>query len=367
MKVCFVVSQIFAWGKYGGFGSMVRSLATGLVQKGVEVCAVVPRRKGQGPIEDLDGITVHSFHPSLFLVDQKPYKLCNADIYHSQEPTFSTYLAMKAMPQRKHIITCQDPRDSHDWDIFYKYWTKSKRLTFPLSYLYENNYFTNQCVKRADAVFCQAKFITSKAKALYKLDAEPDFLPNPIPLPSQSFEKSKDPTVCFVGRLDTIKRPQLFCALAKKFPHVKFIMMGKSHDADYDQSLRDEYAGVSNLDMLGFVDKFSADNQFTQILGKSWIVINTSIRECLPVSYLEAAAHKCAILSGTEKDPDDFAKNFGCYVQKDDYASGLEFLLEDHRWMDLGEKGYEYVKKNHELDVVIDHHIAIYENLLKNK
>ena len=47
MRVCFVVSEFFAWGKYGGFGSMARMLGKALLQRGVHVSAVVPRRNGK--------------------------------------------------------------------------------------------------------------------------------------------------------------------------------------------------------------------------------------------------------------------------------------------------------------------------------
>ena len=96
-------------------------------------------------------------------------------------------------------------------------------------------------------------------------------------------------------------------------------------------------------------------------------MINTAARECLPAAFLEAAAYKCAILSGVKPDPDDFAKNFGYYVQDDDFGRGLEFLLEDNRWQEQGNKGYEYVKKTHELNVVMDKHIAVYDDLLSSK
>ena len=56
MKVCFVASQLFAWGKYGGFGSLTRTLGREMAKRGVEVSAVVPRRSGQHSVEDLDGI-----------------------------------------------------------------------------------------------------------------------------------------------------------------------------------------------------------------------------------------------------------------------------------------------------------------------
>ena len=364
MKICFVVSQIFAYGKYGGFGSLARTIGKELVKKGIDVSVVVPLRKNQKPIEKLDGMTIYGFKPSHCLFVKKLYKLTNSDIYHSQEPSFGTYLAMKSMPSRKHIITCQDPRDKHDWEIFHKYWTSSKKITFPLSYIYEHNYFNNQSVRIADAVFCQAKFVIPKAKKIYKLSKDPEFLPNPISIPERQLSKSVNPTVSFVGRLDIIKRPELFCLLAKQFPNVKFLLLGKSHDEKYDNYLKEKFGRIPNLEMVGFVDKFSSYEKFSNILEKSWILINTSVRECLPMCFLEAAAHKCAILSGTEQDPDDFAKSFGCYVKNDDYAKGLEFLLENNRWKNLGETGYEYVKKTHELNSVIDNHISIYEKLL---
>jgi glycogen synthase len=65
MKVCFICVEIFAWGKYGGFGRATRIICRELVKRGIEVFAVVPRRKGQKPVEELDGITVLSF-PSYF-------------------------------------------------------------------------------------------------------------------------------------------------------------------------------------------------------------------------------------------------------------------------------------------------------------
>lgn len=364
MKVCFVASQIFAWNKYGGFGSVTRTIGRELIRRGIEVSAVVPRRGTQKTNEDLDGIKVYSYNPALFFLSRKPYKLCNADIYHSQEPSFSTYLAMKTMPERKHVITCRDPRNKHDWSVFYKYWTRSKKLTFPLSYIYENNYFTNQSVKMADAVFCKAKSIIPKARALYKLNYDPGFLPNPIALPSGEPEKAKNPTVCFIGRLDTIKRPQIFCDLAERFPKVKFFLVGKSHDSGFGRYLGKKYGTLSNLEMTGFIDQFSSKDRFARILEQSWILVNTSVRECLPISYLEAAAYKCAILSGTEEDHEDFARRFGCYVRNDDYASGLKFLLEDNNWKELGEKGQEYIRKNYELNMAIDRHIAAYKALL---
>ena len=79
-----------------------------------------------------------------------------------------------------------------------------------------------------------------------------------------------------------------------------------------------------NLDMRGFVDQFRSDD-LSRILGASWIIMNTSAREGLPNSMLEAAAHRCAILSSV--NPDGFAVEFGRHVEDDNFAAGLEWLL----------------------------------------
>ena len=151
MKVCFVVSQIFAWGKFGGFGSLTRTLGKGLAQRGLEVCAVVPLRGNQQPRETLDGITIIGFPARNLLSSIKLYRQCNADIYHSEEPSMGTWLAQQAMPARKHIVTSQDPRTGYDWLIEYAYFSPYQKLVFPATYLYEKNPLVKRAVRQADA------------------------------------------------------------------------------------------------------------------------------------------------------------------------------------------------------------------------
>ena len=112
MKVCLICNQIAAWGKVGGFGTATRELGRGLVNQGVEVSAVVLRRTqyGQKPVENLDGITVHGLNSLQVLTSGRIFREIDADIYHSQEPTISSYWAQREMPKRVHVVTCRDPR-----------------------------------------------------------------------------------------------------------------------------------------------------------------------------------------------------------------------------------------------------------------
>ena len=65
-------------------------------------------------------------------------------------------------------------------------------------------------------------------------------------------------------------------------------------------------------------------------MEKSWILINPAIREGLPNSYLEAAAHQTAILSYV--NPDDFASRFGFHAATDNFEEGLTTLLKNNYW-----------------------------------
>jgi glycosyltransferase involved in cell wall biosynthesis len=99
--------------------------------------------------------------------------------------------------------------------------------------------------------------------------------------------KSGEPTVCFLGRFDGEKRPELFLELAERFPGVRFVAMGRANDESMDRALRRRYGGSTNVEMPGFI---SGDAK-RHVLDEAWILVNTSVSEGFPVSFLEAAAH----------------------------------------------------------------------------
>lgn len=365
MRICFLTSEIFAYGVYGGFGALTRKIAMELSRRGIEVYVIMPRRSpAQKPVETMDGFTVVSYPPEKlwFYKYRTLYKLVDADIYHSEEPIIETYVAQKVMPKRKHVITFQDPRTIEDMRVEWRYeYYKTEYVKMELKARIIHQ-LIKSAVKRADALYCQAWYAIPKAMKLYGLRKPPEFLPNPVDIPRREIKKSDEPTVCFLARWDQRKRPEYFFELAKSFPNVKFVAMGKASPqfAKRDKFLREKYGKIPNIIMTGFV----SEEEKSVILEKSWILVNTSWRECLPVSYLEACAHKCAILS--HENPDNFAKNFGYHANigsLKDFERGLKWLLEKDRWKSLGEKGYKYVKEIHETNKVINKHIEIYKKL----
>jgi glycosyltransferase involved in cell wall biosynthesis len=360
MRICLLCVEIFAWGKYGGFGRATRLIGRELVRRGHEVFAVVPRRNDQKPLEILDGITVLSFPPSRPWAAAALLRQADADLYHSQEPSFLTWLARKCLPARKHLVTLRDTRDLEDWLIEFRQPSLSKWQVLS-NFLFEDNLLVRKSVRQADAVYCAAHCLAAKARRKYRLARLPALLPTPVFL-DETPGKAAIPTICFLARWDRRKRPQLFLKLAASFPDIRFIAVGHSRDQEFDSSLRREYGHLPNLIMPGFVNQFGS-GEVADILGKSWILVNTALREGLPNSFIEAASHRCAILSSV--DPDGFASRFGWRVENDDFATGLRWLLTDNRWQPLGERGYQYVKETYEGNIAIEKHLACYRSLFE--
>jgi glycosyltransferase involved in cell wall biosynthesis len=353
LSVCLVATEIFGWGRYGGFGSCTRMIGSALAGRGVNVSVVVPLGDGQRPLEELDGVTVHGFPLHRYPSTGQVYRGIDADVYHSEEPSWGTRAALGAVPGRIHIATCQNPRTREDWRLVEGF--------YPMRRRFFNALFTGElkrAVRQLDAVYCQALYTIRKVREMYDLPYEPGFLPNPVEVPKARASKAEDPTVCFLGRLDGEKRPQLFFELARRFPDIRFVAMGRAHDGGRDRLLRERYSGISNLELVGF----KTGPEKLEVLNKSWVLVNTSVSECLPVSFLEAAAHGCAILSF--HDPDGFASRFGHHVRDGDLESGLRALLGGDSWRERGEAGRAYVSEVHEVGAVTDMHIEAYRALL---
>jgi glycosyltransferase involved in cell wall biosynthesis len=358
--VCLISTEILGWGKAGGYGFVVRMIGTELIKRDYRVTVIIPRpRDVTEERTTLDGIEVISYPRLAFSRGMQLFREADADIYHSHEPSLGGWLALRAMPHRQHVVTNQDPRLARDWWIEFRHPTYSPFQVLKTAAYYENPW-TWRSVRRAQRVLVPAQFLKSVVANKYSLPREPTFMPTPIRVP-ESVTKASEPTVCYLGRLDRRKRPERFLDLAARFPDVRFICVGEAQDRAYDAQLRQRYAAIPNLQLTGFIDQFR-DQRVSGILGASWVLINTSAREGLPNTYMEAAAHRCAILSAV--DPDGFASRFGHHAADGDFESGLRNLLAGDRWQRQAEAGYRYVSDVYEVNRAMDRQTALYDELL---
>jgi len=368
MRVCFITSEVFV-GRHGGFGRLVRVVGRELARRGFDVYAITWAEPGMEGFMEIDSVKVLSYPYSYttssalrHVIDYSRVvpliRQVNADVYISIDCMVETYIAQKVMPRRRHVIWVQDPFDENDYRLlslvdpnykFNKPKFEATRLLYALAY------------RRADLVLTQARYYIPKIRRLYHIDPEKIvYMPNPveyIPVES-SIVKSEKPIVCYLGRMDPQKRYWLFFELARKFPDIEFIAMGAPNQLYkelYNRIIR-KYQGLRNLKVLGFV----SEGKKREILSKCWILCLPSIREGLPIAFLEALAHKCALLSTV--NPDNIVEMFGYYGEVKDLSKRLEALLKDNEWKIKGELGYRYVVEVHSLHKVIDKLIDVLQS-----
>jgi len=338
------------------------------------------RGPGEDSVMELDGMKILSYpydlttHSSLkHAIDYAKVipliRKANADVYISIDCMVETYIAQKIMPNSKHIIWVQDPfpYEKQDYVTLAKVDPLYKLHRFNLLKFGLTLSLCREAYKRADIILTQALyFYHYKLKRLFRIDRNKViYLPNPVEyIPSEkSIRKSEKPLLCFLGRLDPVKRYWIVLGLAKEFPEIEFLIIGSPSLPIYEKLYRNivkKYRVPDNLRLLGFLD----GKEKTEVLSRSWILILPSIREALPLVFLEALAHKCALLSSV--NPDGLTRRFGYWAQKDDFAKGLEWLLENNRWKILGEEGYKYVRENHNLEKIINELISQLKNLAEN-
>ena len=216
------------------------------------------------------------------------------------------------------LIWLQDPRSVREWQTIGTVtladdvelartdgvrWVEESRQS--LHRLIE----TSRILKRTVAFAHQAECLVPNAQALYGIpNLRSTFLPNPIDVPAKLAEKTSTPSVCFLGRLDPIKRPWIFFELAKRFSHVQFLVAGETHHPKSMGALIDRYRAVPNLKFLGLVDGDAKH----ELLQRSWALVNTSIHEALPVSFLESFAAATPVVSC--RNPDGLVQRFGVYT-----------------------------------------------------
>ena len=360
-RLGILASQYFGWGTYGGFGSMSRRLAEGLKAAGREVCVIVPRRRGQQASETIGGVPVHSFDARNLGEAIRLMRAAPVDIFHSQDPTVLTYLAQRVRPECVHLVTSRDPHDGRDWWTEFRYATNRRRLLMPFHYLTESGPLVSRAVRAAQAVFCPAQCLRPKVQRLFGLRALPGFLPNLIDVPPTVAPKAARPTFVYVARFDKRKRPWLFFELARQFPDYRFVAVGQgsaSAERGYDERLRRQYQGLPNLQLTGLINRFSEPERMSAVLSEAWALVSTGAREGLPLTFLEAAAHGCAIVS--QVDADGMATRFGEWAADGDFGQALRRLMRGAP-LEKGLQARDYVLAQHESSRALAAHLEVYQ------
>ena len=363
IKVGLLVDEYFgAWRTaYGGYGFLAREIvAKHLPSEEIELEVILGKQKNNpfwASSRIVDGIKIWRLPRLEFLIRRW---LANSDFdcWLSIEMCYDYVLKLDPNPNRKLILWIQDPRPKSVWD-------KIAEMRKVVDHNFHNQ---NSCdYVRAWFEQGRVKFITQGkslsplARELYSLPnyIEPDFVPNPINIDfSFKFDISKkEKIVVFLGRLEAQKRAWIFCEIAKLMPEYDFYVMGKFYrDIDANKKALSPYLNgkVKNLHFYGHL----TGNEKSEILKKARVLVNTSIWEGIPISWLEALSYGVVIVSAFDRE--NLVSRFGKHIEVidgdgDDSAINFlphikRFLEDDEIYIQTAKDAIEYISKVHNLE-----------------
>jgi glycosyltransferase involved in cell wall biosynthesis len=167
----------------------------------------------------------------------------------------------------------------------------------------------------------------------------------------------------WVARSSTFKHPERLLSLASSFPTESFIMIcpKATEDTQYEQ-LQQKASMVSNVRFLTRVNYREIDQYFSG----AKVFVNTSDSEGFPNTFVQAAAAGTAILSYTV-NPDEFLTRYNCGIScladMDKLKQGLAFLLENNRYLEIGQNSRKYAEQTHDITKIIEHYKTIFRSL----
>jgi hypothetical protein len=360
IKVALIVDEYFGAvdTAFGGYGFLARRyIAKYLPNSEIEIEVLIGKGKYNFKSENyiVDGIKVYKLPRRKWFasrwLSKKDYTL-----YLSIELTYSYILECEKNINKKLVLWIQDPRPQYEWDEI-----NTVKLFPEPSYYNQKIYdLVNQWYKNGRVKFIsQGYFLNEKAIDLYNLDKDIqiEYLPNPIDIdPNFVYDsRVKENIIIFLGRIESVKRGWLFCEIAKQLPKYQFYVLGKTfRDDGKNSEIMNKYMDVPNLHFVGHVD----GEEKIAFLKRAKILINTSIHEALPISFLEALSYGTVLVSN--RNPENLTGKFGIHVgdvlgdgfdKVELYSNAVrQLMLNDSLRNELAVQAIEYVKKIHNVE-----------------
>ncbi len=317
IKVALLIDEFFGGADtaFGGYGFLARNyICKYIPDKNIHIDVLLERKAGLTTVlcEKVDNVNVYRL-PEDETLAKTWLQEQNYNLFFSIEMTYPSYEIMKLVDDKKLILWIQDPRPDEQW--------QEKRNSVSL--------LKDPCVtdKKIPVLIKKLilenriKFISQgyslnpRAIQLYDLPEKYpiQYLPNPIDIDfNYKFDISKKKKqVIFLGRLEAQKRAWLVCEIAKLMPEYDFYIMGKFfRDEEINKKVLEPYMNgdIKNLHFTGHLE--GKDKE--KLIKESRLLINTSIWEGIPISWLEALQYGTLIVSCL--DNENLPSKFGNYV-----------------------------------------------------
>jgi glycosyltransferase involved in cell wall biosynthesis len=331
-------------------------IARTLAQRGYRV-SMVCYDYGQPERVVIDGITVHRAHrpdaglPVLRFVHPRittmwqTLKRVNADVYYQRtSDVLTTLVALFCRHHGKRSIYA----GASDMDFI----PGQEEIG-----LGRDRWIYRYGLRRVDSVIVQNPVQLENCRRNFGI--EPTLIPSCYS-PPKGARADRAGYVLWIARMGKPKRPELAVEIARRLPHLKFVVVGGPEPGleDYFRSIAQAAETTPNLRMAGFVPWAEADGYFNQ----ARVVLNTSKWEGFPNSFLQAWSRGIPTVSFIDPGSrEDGVPVTNVASDVEDAAARVGRLMgDDLAWQQASQRCLHHFRRTHSLDAMI----VRYEHLL---
>lgn len=303
-------------------------------------------------------------YKSLFFI--KSLLIISSDLMKGKKTIFHLHVSQNGSFYRKLIVfglakITKNKVISHIHGSRFESFMKEKAI---------NRILVRAMLNNSDLVITLSEVFKSVVST-FAIKAKVEKVYNPIQLP-ENFDKddSKHLTVLFLGRLsnrkgtfdllDAVKQNRVY--FYNK--NVKFVIAGDGHVDKVN-----DYVSKNELNDIVDVPGWISGTRKETLLENADLFILPSYKEQMPMSILEAMAHRLPIISTYVAGIPEMVENNknGLLIEPGDInslSSAIKDLLEDdERRLKMGRESYQRVLDKFEGKIIVDDLISIYNSL----
>jgi glycosyltransferase involved in cell wall biosynthesis len=220
-------------------------------------------------------------------------------------------------------------------------------------------------IESAEAHIVQNEHQASLLKKGY--DRTGTVIKNPIDLHRKFPRDISKKTLLWVGKSDeSVKRPSMILELARQLPHFNFVMIMPRVIDEIHSKRVEEAQELTNVTLVEYVPFEQIESYF----ASAYLHLNTSIFEGFPNTFLQAAKYGVPTVS-LKVDPGGMLSRHGCGVvcmdNFDVFKESVQALMTDDQLHELYcKQSLEYVKKNHDKDIIIPQYEKVLHEIYEN-
>jgi glycosyltransferase involved in cell wall biosynthesis len=360
LKICFISLSSYPLladlddGAIGG--SEVQQVLIGkeLKKKGYNISFITYKQENMK--QDIDGVKiipsyVYKENPPLLkkiIAIWNAMKTAEADIYYHESGSPGVVTLLSKIMRRKSIFHI------------------ATNATIDNQCQFSDENFLSNIAEKLDLFF--ADLIISQNEyqynsLLYNLGIENKIIPNGFQIPdSRISKKVSKKYILWVASISEVKQPEIFLDLVKEFPDVDFLMIGGPNNSFLYNKIKEESNVYKNLSFLGRVPFTKINSYFKE----ASIFINTSRFEGFPNTFIQAWMNETPVVS-LNVDPDEIIckQKLGFHSTTfSKMCEDIQLLLDDNELRKtMGLNGLNYVRRNHEIQIIVNKYISSIERL----